>query len=239
MALSLRENVIFNGVDLIGHIPGAHVTDIKVGNIEIEHVTSARVLRAGSLFARKRDGARTISISVELPLDERDGCMRNYNLLRMWAELEQPQPMFLPDYDGHINCVLQSISALNIKTWYEPVVLVFVAYDPYFYGIARTASIGDTFTVAGDVDVPFQIRCTLNSAVDSPSWTIDGNTTIALTGSVGVGLLVVDTERGLVTLNGDSINSQISLATRFNDIAPGTHEIEGTAGTVSWIERWK
>ena len=165
--------------------------------------------------------------------------MRNYSMLRMWAESEQPQPLFLPDYDGHINCVLQSISALNIKTWYEPVVLVFAAYDPYFYGIARTASIGDTFTVAGDVDVPFQIRCTLDSAVDSPSWTIDGNTTIALTGSVGVGLLVVDTERGLVTLNGDSINSQISLATRFNDIAPGTHEIEGTAGTVSWIERWK
>ena len=237
--MSLRENVIFNGIDLIGHIPGAHVTDIEVGNIEIEHVTSARVLRAGSLFARKRDGTRTISISVELPLDEREGCMRNYSMLRMWAESEQPQPLFLPDYDGHINCVLQSISALNIKTWYEPVSLVFVAYDPYFYGHARVASIGDAFTVAGDVGVPFQIRCSIASAINSPSWTVDDQFPIALMGDVGAGLLIVDTERGLATLNGDSINSQISLATRFNDLAPGKHKIAGTAGSVSWIERWK
>ena len=237
--MSLHENVVFNGVDLTGHIPGAHVLDIEVGNIEIEHVTSARILRAGSLFARKRDGVRTISISIELPFDDREGCMRNYSMLRMWAESEQPQPLSLPDYDGHINCVLQSISALNIKTWYEPVSLVFVAYDPYFYGHARAASIGDAFTVAGDVGVPFQIRCSIASAINSPSWTVDDQFPIALMGDVGAGLLIVDTERGLATLNGDSINSQISLATRFNDLAPGKHKIAGTTGSVSWIERWK
>lgn len=237
--MSLRESVIFNGVDLTGHIPGAHIVDIEVGAIEIEHATSTRILRAGSLFARKRDGARTISISVELPIDDREGCMRNYNMLRMWAESEQPQPLFLPDYDGHINCVLQSISALNIKAWYAPVSLVFVAYDPYFYSLARAANIGDAFIVAGDVGTPFQIRCSIASAISSPSWTVDDQFPIALTGDVGAGALIVDTERGLVTLNGDSINSQIGLSTRFNDLAPGKHKITGTAGSVSWIERWK
>lgn len=237
--MSLHESIVFNGIELTSHIPGSHVTSINVGQIEIEHVASARVSRAGSLFSHKRDTTRPISISVELPMDDREGIMRNYNLLRMWADSEQPQPLYLPDHDGYIYCVLDSMSELNILTWYEPIEVVFIAYDPYFYGLPRSGDVGTAFYVFGDVSVPFKIECTIEEAVEAPSWLIDDVFTIALTGSVGAGSLVIETERGLVTLNGDSINSQISLATRFKELAPGKHTITGTAGKISWIERWK
>lgn len=237
--MSLHESIVFNGIELASHIPGSHITDINVGSIETEHVASARITRAGSLFSHKRDATRSISISVELPLDDREGIMRNYNLLRMWAESDQPKPLYLPDHDGYIHCILDSMSELNIRTWYEPIEVTFIAYDPYFYGTERKSDIGENFLVSGDVSVPFEIECTLENAVESPSWLIDDAFTIALTGTVGAGTLVIDTERGLVTLNGDSINDQISLATRFNELSPGVHTITGFSGSVIWIERWK
>lgn len=237
--MSLHETIVFNGIELTNHIPGSHVIDINVGQIEIEHVASARVSRTGSLFSHKRDATRPITISVELPIDDREGIMRNYNLLRTWADSEQPQPLYLPDYDGYIYCILNSMSELSIRTWYEPIEIVFIAYDPYFYGLSRSSDVGTAFYVFGDVAVPFKIECTIEKTVEDPSWLIDDAFTIALTGSVGVGTLVIDTVHGLVTLNGDSINTQISLATRFKELAPGKHTITGTTGKISWIERWK
>ena len=166
--------------------------------------------------------------------------MCNYNNLRMWADSEQPQPLYLPNHDCcYINCILSSMSELDVSTWYKPIEVVFVAYDPYFYGIKHSQLIGKSFSVICDAEVPFKIECDLTQSVSNPSWQIDSMYTIELLGSVGVGALVVDTERKLVTLNGDSINAQISMATRFHDLKPGKHTIIGTAGTVSWIERWK
>ena len=237
--MSLHETVVYNGISLTGHIPGSHVTNIKVGSVGTEHVTSARVARAGALFSHKRDVSRTITISVELPIDDREGIMLNYNRLRTWAESEKPQPLYLPNYDRYIYCVLDSMSEQNIRAWYEPIDIVFIAYDPYFHGLLRRGEVGTTFYVLGDVAVPFIIECTVKEAVENPNWLIDEIFTIALNGSVGVGALVIDTERGLVTLNGNSINAQISLDTRFNELSPGSHTITGLSGRISWIERWK
>lgn len=237
--MSLHESVVFNGIELASHIPGSHVIDISVGQIEIEHVASARVSRAGSMFSHKRDATRPIVISVELPIDDREGIMRNYNLLRMWADSEQPKPLYLPNHDGYILCILESMSELNVRAWYEPIELAFIAYDPYFYCLPQTIEVGSQFHVNGDAPVPFKIECRIDAAVEAPSWQIDDTFGIALIGTVGVGSLVIDTERGLVTLNGESINSQISLASRFKELVPGKHTITGTAGKIAWIERWK
>lgn len=237
--MSLHESVVFNGIELASHIPGSHVTDINVGSIETEHVTSARVARAGSMFSHKRDATRPVTLSIELPIDNREGIMHSYNQLRMWAESEQPQPLYLPNYDRYIYCILRSMSELNISEWYKPIEVSFIAYDPYFYGLTRNGDVGTTFHVLGDVAVPFKIECTIEEAVEAPSWLVDDAFSIALTGSVGVGSLVIDTERGLVSLNGESINAQISLASRFKELTPGKHTITGTAGKIAWIERWK
>ena len=64
------ERIIFNGHELSSQVPGAHVIDITIGNISIEHNSQARVARFGSIFTSKRDSVRPISIQVELPFDQ-------------------------------------------------------------------------------------------------------------------------------------------------------------------------
>ena len=239
MDLSLSEKIIFNGYELTGQVPEAHVIDITIGAIASEHVSQSRATRAGSIFISKRDALRSITLQVELPLDKENAAI-NYNLLRAWAESDQPAPLYLPSRtNGYINVILSSISDLNIKTWYEPIALQFVAYDPYFYGVQQRESIGKRFKVAGDVAADFTIIRNGSTAIVDPVWRIDGMQSIGLTGSVGAGTLRVETKRSVVTLNGDSIMPQLNYSSRFTPLSPGYHTISGPDGTVSWIERWR
>lgn len=236
----LSERVIFNGKVLQDMVPGAHLVDILVGQISTDHKVQEHADGPGSIFVRKRDSTRPIRLRVELPMDKGE-CMINYNLLRAWAESENPQPLLLPNAQrGYINCVLSSMSEINVWNWYEPIELDFIAYDPYFYGVERVATANTAFVVYGDISTWYRIEATLQAAVTSPVWLIDEVTTVGLVGSIGVGKLVIDAGRGLVTLGDNSINAKLSLATRFKRLSPGKHIIASTVTSkVYWREGYR
>lgn len=239
--MSLSEKITLGGRELQAQVPGCHVLDINLGAIPVEHTAQARVLGSGSIFARKRDGVRTISLQVELPFERQDAII-SYNKLRVWAETEQPTPMCLPNKgNGYINVILSTMSELSVREWYQPITLTFIAYDPYFYGMTRVANVGDTFRVRGDVPTPFKISLQVQAAIQNPKWTIDDKNVIALTGSVSVGALVIDGDQGgHITLGGESIDRQIDLVSRFTLLSPGLHQIKSEhGGIVSWTERWR
>ena len=237
--MPLSERIIFNGHELSSQVPGAHVIEITVGDISMEHNTQQRISSPGSIFASKRDGTRTISIQIELPFDKEDAII-NYNLLRAWAETNQPAPLYLPNRtNGYINCIISSVSNMNIKTWYEPVSLTFVAYDPYFYGVTQTADCDETFRVSGDADADFVLTKQNDAAIVNPSWLIDGTQHISFTGTIGAGLLTIDSSKGLAQLGNQSVMALLNYETRFTPLAPGTHTLTGSGGSISWIERWR
>ena len=236
----LSEQVFFNGYALNDVVPDSHVLDIIIGSILVEHKMRDGVASPGALFAGKRDGVRTIIIRVELPM-EKSTALINYNKLRRWAESDMPQPMYLPDESrGYINVVLSSMTELSIGEWYQPIEMEFTAYDPYFYGVERVATVNTPFFVAGDIDIWYQIEAALPAAITSPAWTLDGNSVIAMTGQIGAGDLMIVTERGLVLLNDDSINASLSLATRFVRLTPGNHIITSAVDSnIKWREGYR
>lgn len=237
--MSLSEKIIFDGRELARHVPGIHVIDISIGSISREHNSQARTQRAGSMFASKRDSTRSITIQVELPLNKEEAAL-NYNLLQAWADSDQPAPLYLPNrVNSYINVVISDITELNIKTWYEPISLEFVAYDPYFFGVQCQESVGQRFRVAGDVETDFIIKSNNELAITDPKWLIDGKQFIGFTGSIGAGLLMIDTKRSIATLNGDSIMPKLNYDSRFYPLSPGYHTISGPSGTVTWTERWR
>ena len=237
--MPLSERIIFNGRELSSQVPGAHVIEITVGNIAIEHNAQPRIAGSGSIYASKRDGIRAVTIQIELPFDK-ESAIINYNLLRAWAESEQPAPMYLPNKtNGYLNCIISSISNMDVKTWYEPITLLFTAYDPYFYGVTQQVECGEAFRVAGDAPADFVITKLNASATASPAWLIDGVQHISFTGSVGAGLLTIDSAKGLAKLGDQSIMALLNYDTRFTPLPPGYHTITGSGGFISWIERWK
>lgn len=235
----LSERIVFDGRELGNSVPNAHVLDIIVGAISNAVYSQERGQGAGSIFAFARDGIRNIRISVELPLDQ-DAALTCYNNLRAWAASSQPARLVLPGTPpGHLMAVLTEMTELSMRDYYEPIDLTFTAFDPYFIGTERSEEVGNTFTVGGDVAADFVITATIAEAVTAPTWLIDETRKIALTGTVGVGTLTINTETGAVELNGDSIKAQIDLTSRFYPLEPGTHIITGPDATITWSERWR
>ena len=238
--MSLSEFITINGVELRNVLADAHVVDITVGAIEREHTATPKVIFPGSFFAQSRPGIRKVTVSVELPWD-REHAIMNYGRLISWAKSDQPVPMVLPNnQDRCIHVVFAGASELNVKEWYLPVDLSFVAYDPYFYSrTVKQKAVGSEIYNAGCVSVPFRIEAKFTSSVSNPAWIIDNSVRIALSGSVGAGSIVIDTVNETVKLNGESIASQLSFDSRFVDLAPGKHMITGPEASVFWTEGWE
>lgn len=242
MRTKINERIQFHSQYLDQAVENVHVIDIQIGAIALEHKTQARAAGAGSHFFGRRDATRKITIKVELPIDHQEDAAVNYNHLRAWADTVQPMPMKLPGQPGTINCCLLSMSDLDLKNWYEPITCNFIAYDPYFYGTKKEVlctSAGAEFDVDGDADADFVITKTNSASVSNPAWLIDGVQHISFTGSVGAGLMVIDSQKGLATLGDQSIMPMLNYETRFNPLSPGTHIISGSGGVLSWVERWR
>lgn len=238
--MPISDRIVYCNRVLSEHIPDVHVIDITVGSIEVINTARDLITSSGAMYISKRDGIRPIIIAIELPFNQAEA-LNNYNLLRAWAESDMPGPLLLPNQSkGYINCKLSSITDISVSSWYQPILLTFTAYDPYYYGNQQTADVGDEgFTVQGDVPIPFKITYEITSAVTSPAWHIDGTHIIKLSGDVGVGELVIDAKKALITLNGDSIMPQLSAESRFVQLTPGDHTITGDGGIVSWNEGWR
>lgn len=244
--ITVRNSLVtFDGRMITDFIPRANILDIRIGAPGIETTAVVRGYSAGSDFVHRRHTTRIIEIEVELPLD-RDTYPENVQLLRAWADTDEPAEMILSAYrDRKINVTCTNTNSFSQKEWWMPVILTFEAWDPYFISRAvRSADVGSTFTINGDAPPLMTISHNLGTAskLTAPKWTLDGAKYIALAGTYTAGEVKVDCTNGTFTHNSNNIASDLTLSSRlmpFAEIKPGEHTISGpSGGTVTWYERW-
>lgn len=244
--ITVRNSLVtFGGRMITDFIPRANILDIRIGAPGIETTTVPRGYKSGSDFVHRRHTTRTIEIEVELPLD-RETYPENVQLLRAWADADEPTEMILSAYrDRKIDVTCTNINDFSQKEWWMPVILTFEAWDPYFVSrAARTAGIGSSFTIGGDAPPIMTISHELGTTgrLATPKWTLDGAKHIALSGTYTAGEVKIDCETGTLTHNSNNIASDLTLSSRmmpFAEIKPGEHTITGpSGGVITWYERW-
>ncbi|MEG2621405.1 MAG: phage tail family protein [Clostridia bacterium] len=233
----------YNGVALQNAVPGARVLDVVVQPLPISVSKLERLMMDGSNFVRKRVMQRTITIELELPLNDAVGAYaENARKLRSWAEASEEKELEVPDYPSKkIASILTGISDISINEWYKPVKLTFTAFsEPRFVSLTESeGAVGTQFTVAGDAEVRPKITHVVSSRLSAPEWTLDSSHSIRLTGTYSSGTIVIDLEKGYVSRNGSSIMTELNQNSRFIGYLKGNHTITGpSGGAIAWRERW-
>lgn len=236
--------VNYNGTLLQQAVPGAQVTDIVVQPIPILFTKLDRVADDGNLPVRRRLNERTVQIDVELPLNPKIAQFtENVRKLRAWAESDVELPLILPDYPGkYLNSVLTAIDNISINEWFKPVKMTFTAFnEPFFQSEEEsTGTVGAAFIVSGDIPARPKITHTITSPLTNPQWTLAPGYVISLSGTYTSGTIVIDTQHGYVSKDGESLMPYLNPASRFYKFKKGGYVIGGpSGGTISWRERWR
>lgn len=243
---TVRNSLIsLGGVLVTDYVPRANILDIRIGAAGIQNTTLQRGYKAGSDFIRRRHTTRIIEVEIELPLD-RQTYPENVHLIRAWADKAEPQEMILSAYrDRKIMVSCTNLNEFSQKEWWLPVILRFEAWEPYFVSrSARTAKVGELFTVNGDVEPVVCLTHDLGSstALSNPKWVLDGGKHVALNRTFSGGKIDINFDNGAVIYNDQSVLEDMTLTSRmspFANITPGQHVISGpTGGVITWYERW-
>lgn len=236
--------ISYNGELLQHAVPGAQVTRVVVQPIPIIVSKLNRIAGDGAYRVRQRRGERTITVFVEQKVKAGEAEFTAFaRALRLWAESEIEAPLRLPDYpDKYLNCALTQIQNYDLNEWYKPIQLVFTASDdPHFCSDQLSSGrVGTAFTVVGDAPANMVISHTVRSTLTNPQWTLASGYIVALNGTYTSGVIEIDTKRGYVTRNGNSLMGDLLPISRFYSYPRGTHIITGpSGGVISWRERWR
>ena len=160
-----------------------------------------------------------------------------------WAYSDGLAPLILPGREhGYLLAECTAYPSPDMGAPYKSFDVDFTAPSPEFIAAAASrVGISGSPRIGGTLETPVRLECAIPSALSSPSWTIGGHT-MQLSGSVDAGALVLDSETGVVTLDGDDVTSMLTLAsdTVFT-LPPGSVTIAaptGVTGTLSWRDRW-
>lgn len=197
-------------------------------------------VRAGSGM-----GTRTVNVRVLLL---GNGLAENIALLdalNAWCFSDGPAPLFLPgrtdryllaECTGHAHPEMAGADA--------EAELSFTCLVPEYFSAQERSCVSDGFAdMGGSLSAPVRMECLVETKLQSPVWMIDaGVHLIHLRGSVLPGYISIDTERGVVTLDGVDISDQLTLdSDPAFMLSPGSHSFMfpvGVSGTVYWRERW-
>lgn len=237
-------NVIFDGISMQEAVPGAQVLDVTVQPAPIEITKTDKRCGDGAYMVRKRMKPRWVKITVELPMNARTGAYAEaVRRLTVWAESEQEKPLQLGDYPfKELCCMLSSVSNVSLGSWYKPIELVFTAYqEPFFVDqFDQRAAVGEIVSVMGDRPVSPAITHIITKPLTNPVWVLSEVCHISLIGQYDSGIIEIDVQKGLVTLDGISIMHSLDLSSRFDMLPPGRHVTVGPeGGTITWRERWR
>ncbi|MBO7669741.1 MAG: phage tail family protein [Oscillospiraceae bacterium] len=231
----------FNGHDLPA---GVHVTTLTINSpsVDVESVTT--LARIGEIFTRRHLGPRVVEIMVTLDGTTIAERMQTINALNAWAYSEEPAKLTQMGVTGaHLLAVCTQYVNTDQVNFADEFKLKFRCLRPEWISDAEeTAELG-SFTILGSLPTPIRIEQTLESAVSSPVWTFDaGAYTILIDGDVAAGALVIDTETGRVTLDGQDIGDQVTLmSSPVFALSPGAHTAlggSGAGGTIYYSRRW-
>ena len=235
--------IVFNGIDLQNVAP-VDITDIVVGTVKRNAVTSDRPTRPGVEFVRITDNIRTVAITLADRTNDMETRLSEIDAINAWAAGDGPGRLVLPYRGGkYIEAVCTQYIEPSYRQWWETKLkLTFTAYDPYFCDPAEKrldADLGGaTVKVAGSAEPLMRITQYPEVQVNSLYWTVNGKT-VTISGTIPAGAYTLDLNRQTITdSNGNSFSSMITLASRFPEFSKSMTVVTGLDSTVFWRERY-
>ena len=188
-------------------------------------------------------GSRSVTIRMVLPGDTAAARIAALDALNGWCHAEAPKPLYLPGRaDRYLLAECDGYAQPDPGASGEEFEVSFLCHCPDYIAASEQSAQG-LFSVGGTVSTPIRMEQTLSSALTDPVWTIDGAArTIRLSGEVDAGLLVIDSEKGAVTLDGVDISDQATLDSDLHFfLEPGSHAVTaptGVTANIYWRNRW-
>lgn len=235
--------VKFNGISLTDVAP-VEILNITVSKPELIITRIEKPTGNGSRFVRRQYGPRYVTVEFVLPVEDAEERADYMNAIMEWADGEEPAALKLQKHAGYLMANLYEASEKTDRDWAEPLSIVFECGNPEYNADNEDAvDCGVSFQVQKNIAPAWRIEAVYASTQTSPSWTMDG-ATIALSGSIAAGTLIIDGETKSITLDGESVMDQLTIASRFFEdadgkslLTKGAHEITG-GGAFYWRERW-
>lgn len=233
--------VEFNGVE-INEVAPVNVLDVIVSSPDINLTMLDVPLRAGSQFVRKKIGTRTVTVPFLLMEQDAEKRRRHIENIIAWAGTEQECMLkSTPEPEGFLMAVCSEFPKQSSRDFWEVLTLVFTAADPHYTSCAESViPASGYFFVGRDRPPRLIIKQTIESEITDATWKF-GEKHVRLSGVLMPGELVIDFDRELVTLNGESIAEKVTLDSTFFELKKGANLIEcenGAGGTAHLRERW-
>lgn len=224
------------GVKMVGYTLWS--PDVQLRTLDIP--SQRGVLRTGSKI-----GSRSLRLELVIESNNTWQTTAIAENLRKWCLSDGAAKLKLPNLSSvYLLAECERYPAPDMAKPWEPFEVTFMCFRPEF--ISETVYSEDApgdIMVGGTVSTPVRIVTTLAAEATDPTWTID-DYTIAVSGTVSAGVVVIDTadEAAKITNDGVDITNLITLE---SDLAimlePGTHTVgfpEGLTGTCSWQNRF-
>lgn len=233
--------VEYNGVTLESVAP-VRIIDIALSPPAMTVAAQGHVLTDGARFIRRKRGERTVTITFALLTEDYATRRAQLAAITAWASSPVSAPLCIAtEPGGYLQAVCTTYPSQSARQFWEVLTLAFTAYDPRFIDCAEyTLPASRPVIVAHNEPPAMRIEQDVSTPISNPSWAL-GAHKLQLSGSVGVGRLVIDFERQTITLNGQSIMNQLTIDSRFFIMKQGANAITctgGAGGILYWRERW-
>lgn len=191
-------------------------------------------------------GARAVSVRMVIDHNITDKRVTILDGLNAWLYSDGPAPLYLTGRaDEYLMAECDKYADPNMEAYGEEFEISFICHQPEFISAdlyEATYASSNTMRVRGMLPTPIMIKQTFATKQTDPSWTLNRRVIVALDGEVLPGEIVIDTEAGTVTLDGEDITSQASLDSElWLQLAPGSYSWapSDTTGNprISWRER--
>ena len=231
--------IFFNDVALETVAP-VRIEDVHVTPIQLSPVSRQRPIRFGSDFVRMQGGNRSVTITFALLTNDIGIRQDQLRAIARWARSDKPGKLVLPYHDSlDLECICTGLPSPSLRQWWESQLsITFETMDtPYWNSITeRAVACGTQISTLGDAPPLMRIERTLSAEASNQSYTDDENTMTFST--IPEGDLVIDLNRQLATVNGESIMQYYTYGSAFIHPRVGIYTITGT-GNVLWRERWE
>lgn len=234
MVLRFNDNELPQGIGVIGWV----VSTPAVLPRTIDVPGARGMLRTG-----RKLGERSVLLRLVLLGDSVAANIAAIDALNAWCYTSEPQPLFLPGRDDrYLLAECDCYAPPDISMPGEEFTITFICHTPEYIDDAEMSGSG-VFEVGGVLDTPVRLETVLATAIADPVWMIDATAhVIRLSGAVGPGKLIIDTELGKITVDGDDITDQATLESDlYVRMMPGKHTVSAPPSVTTrayWRERW-
>lgn len=233
--------VLFNGVSLESISNTIHVIQCVVSQPAINPVTIAPTLADGEIFARRRYGTRTVTITFVVMDNNTTNRAATIRKIYQWAHSSTEKKLVVPqESNGYLNAVCTELPTNAGREYWQTLGLVFTCYDPFYHAnTEKNCSVSQTVVVSQFENTDWRIEQTVSTGLTYPQWSLDG---LQISFNVlTAGALKINGSTHTATTNDGSVLPALMFGSRFFTLKTGNNSIEtsnGAGGTIYWRERW-